>query len=50
MKTDLTKILSISGQSGLFLYISQARTGAEKKLFRNEQQDNYTGGYFHIYS
>lgn len=28
MKTDLTKILSISGQSGLFLYISQARTGA----------------------
>ena len=43
MKTDLTKILSISGQSGLFLYISQARTGAE-------QQDNYTGGYFHIYS
>lgn len=28
MKTDLTKILSISGQSGLFLYISQSRTGA----------------------
>ncbi len=28
MKTDLTKILSISGQSGLFNYISQARTGA----------------------
>ena len=28
MKTDLTQILSISGQSGLFLYISQARTGA----------------------
>lgn len=28
MKTDLTKILSVSGQSGLYLYISQARTGA----------------------
>ena len=28
MKTDLSKILSISGQSGLFLYVSQARSGA----------------------
>ena len=28
MKTDLTKILSISGQSGLFNHISQARAGA----------------------
>ena len=28
MKTDLTKILSISGQSGLFEYVSQARSGA----------------------
>jgi len=28
MKTDLTKILAISGQSGLFLYISNTRTGA----------------------
>ena len=28
MKTDLTKILSISGQSGLYLYVSQARNGA----------------------
>ena len=28
MKTDLTRILAISGQSGLFLYISQARNGA----------------------
>ncbi len=27
MKTDLTKILTISGQSGLFLYLSQARNG-----------------------
>ncbi len=28
MKTDLTKILSISGQSGLFRYIAQAKSGA----------------------
>ena len=28
MKTDLSKILSISGQHGLFLYVAQARSGA----------------------
>ena len=28
MKTDLSKILAVSGQSGLFLYISQAINGA----------------------
>ena len=28
MKTDLSKILSISGQSGVFFYVSQARNGA----------------------
>ena len=28
MKTDLSKILAVSGQSGLFLYISQARNGS----------------------
>lgn len=28
MRTDLTKILSISGQPGLYLYIAQARSGA----------------------
>ena len=28
MKTDISKILAISGQSGLYLYISQARNGA----------------------
>ena len=27
MKTDLSKILSVSGQSGLFIYISHARNG-----------------------
>jgi 3-dehydroquinate synthetase len=27
MKTDLSKILAISGQSGLYLYISHSRTG-----------------------
>ena len=28
MKTDLSKILSISGQPGLYLYVSKARNGA----------------------
>lgn len=28
MKTDLSKILSVSGQHGLFLYLAQARNGA----------------------
>ena len=28
MKTDLSRILALSGQSGLYLYISQARNGA----------------------
>lgn len=28
MKTDLKKILSIGGQPGLYLYLSQARSGA----------------------
>ena len=28
MKTELSKILAISGQSGLYLYISSTRTGA----------------------
>ena len=28
MKTDLSKILAVSGQSGLYLYLSQSRNGA----------------------
>ena len=28
MKPDLTKVLAVSGQSGLYLYISSTRTGA----------------------
>ncbi|MBO6170486.1 MAG: DUF5606 domain-containing protein [Bacteroidales bacterium] len=28
MKTDLAKILSVSGHHGLFLYLAQSRTGA----------------------
>lgn len=27
MKTDLRKIMAISGQSGLYLYLSQSRSG-----------------------
>ena len=28
MKTDLRKVLSVSGEQGLFLYLSQANAGA----------------------
>ena len=28
MKTDLARILSVSGQHGLYLYLAQARNGA----------------------
>ena len=28
MKTDLARILSVSGHHGLYLYLAQARTGA----------------------
>ncbi|MBQ2107690.1 MAG: DUF5606 domain-containing protein, partial [Bacteroidales bacterium] len=28
MKTDLAKILSVSGHHGLFLFLAQSRTGA----------------------
>lgn len=28
MKTDLSKILAVSGQSGLYLYLSQSKNGA----------------------
>ena len=28
MKTDLTRVLAVSGQSGLYLYVSSTRSGA----------------------
>lgn len=38
MKTDLTKILSISGQHGLFLYLAQARGGAIVESFADKKR------------
>ena len=40
MKTDLSKILTISGQSGLFLYISQARSGAIVEALSDKKRSN----------
>lgn len=41
MKTDLTKILAISGQSGLFLYISQARNGAIVEALADKKRSSF---------
>jgi len=41
MKTDLTKILAISGQSGLFLYISQARSGAIVESLADKKRSSF---------
>lgn len=41
MKTDLTKILAISGQSGLFLYISQARSGAIVEALADKKRSSF---------
>ena len=40
MKTDLSKILAISGQSGLFLYISQARNGAVVEALADKKRNS----------
>lgn len=37
-KTDLAKILSISGQSGLYLYIAQSRNGAIVESLRSGER------------
>ena len=42
MKTDLTKILAISGQSGLFLYISATRTGAVVEALADKKRSAVT--------
>lgn len=40
MKTDLSKILAISGQSGLYLYISQARSGAVVEALADKKRSS----------
>ena len=42
MKTDLTKILAVSGQSGLFLYISNTRTGAIVEALKDKKRNAIT--------
>lgn len=41
MKTDLTKILSISGQPGLYLYIAQARSGAIVESLSDKKRSSF---------
>ena len=38
MKTDLARILSVSGQHGLFNYIAQARNGAIVEAFSDKRR------------
>ena len=40
MKTDLSKILAISGQSGLYLYISHSRTGVIVESLSDKKRTN----------
>jgi hypothetical protein len=42
MKTDLTRILAVSGQSGLFLYISATRTGAVVESLADKKRSAVT--------
>ena len=41
MKTDLTKILSVRGQRGLFNYIAQSRNGAIAAALRDGKRTNF---------
>lgn len=41
MKTDLTKILSVRGQRGLFNYIAQSRNGAIAASLRDGKRTNF---------
>ena len=40
MKTDLSKILAVSGQSGLYLYIAQTRTGAVVEALADKKRSS----------
>ena len=41
MKTDLTRILSISGQSGLYHYVSQARNGVVVESLADRKRSSF---------
>ena len=38
MKTDLAKVLAISGQSGLYLYVAHTRSGAVVEAFADKKR------------
>ena len=40
MKTDLSRILAISGQSGLFNYVSSSRTGVIVESLADKKRSN----------
>lgn len=41
MKTDLTKILSISGKSGLYLYVTQSKVGLIAESLEDKKRSNF---------
>lgn len=41
MKTDLSKILSISGKSGLYLYITQSKVGLIAENLEDKKRQNF---------
>ena len=41
MKTDLSKILSVRGQRGLFSYVAQSRNGAIAESLRDHKRTNF---------
>ena len=41
MKTDLTKILSVRGQRGLYRYLAQSRSGAIAESLRDGKRTNF---------
>ncbi len=43
MKTDLAKILSVSGQHGLFQYVAQARNGAIAENLADKKRTSFSG-------
>lgn len=43
MKTDLAKILSVSGQHGLYEYVAQARNGAIAENLADKKRTVFTG-------
>ena len=38
MKTDLARILTVSGQKGLYLYVAQARNGVIAESLQNKKR------------